>query len=114
VALDGRRWHVQAGGVELWLQDASFEPARRAGEARPRPLRAPFNGRVLRRGGAGPGPGGRPDPLVIESMKLEHVIAASAAAQVAELLVAPGQQAPGQALLRLAAPAAAPVSEAVA
>lgn len=104
VALAGRRWHVQVAGVEGWLQDASFEPLRRAGEGEAaRVLRAPFNGRVLRVDVA-PGQAlvaGQP-LLVIESMKLEHVIAASAPAQVAELLVAPGQQvAPGQVLLRL-------------
>ncbi|MDD0812159.1 biotin carboxylase N-terminal domain-containing protein [Curvibacter sp. RS43] len=119
VALAGRRWHVQLAGVDGWLEDASFEPLRRAGEGEAaRVLRAPFNGRVLRVDVA-PGQAllaGQP-LLVIESMKLEHVIAASAPAQVAELLVAPGQQvAPGQVLLRLAPaqPAAAPVLESVA
>ena len=41
--------------------------------------------------------------VVIESMKLEHSLASPAAATVAELLVAPGQQvSPGQVLARFA------------
>ncbi len=41
---------------------------------------------------------------VIESMTLEHSLASPAAATVAEVLVAPGQQvSPGQVLVRFAA-----------
>ena len=51
-------------------------------------------------------PEAREVALVIESMKLEHSLSVRADAQVAELLVAEGQQvSPGQVLLRLAAPA---------
>ncbi|MDI1236159.1 MAG: biotin carboxylase N-terminal domain-containing protein [Polaromonas sp.] len=102
----GGRWHVQVGETEVWLRDASFEPA--AGLVSGNPsmeLRAPFNGKVIavqvstgesvRRGDT---------LLVIESMKLEHAVCATRDAVVAAVAVAPGQQtAPGQVLLRFEA-----------
>ncbi len=103
-----RRWHAQAGGVDWWFDDVSFEPVAGPGAAlAATELRAPFNGRVVRIAAA---PGQRlaasEVALVIESMKLEHSLSVRADAQVAELLVAEGQQvSPGQVLLRLAAPA---------
>jgi 3-methylcrotonyl-CoA carboxylase alpha subunit/geranyl-CoA carboxylase alpha subunit len=99
-----RRWHVQVGAVELWLQDASFEPAPRAGQiSGAAELRAPFNGKVIavlteagrsvRRG----------DTLVtLESMKLEHALAAPRDGVVQALNVQTGQQVgSGQILLSM-------------
>src|SRR5450830_80361 len=105
VPLGPRRWHVQLAGVDLWLDDASYEPAGRGpGGAQALELRAPFNGRVIRIAAELGQVLAAGDALVvIESMKLEHSLAAAGPARVAELLVSPGQQvSPGQCLLRLA------------
>ncbi|HVE53184.1 MAG TPA: biotin carboxylase N-terminal domain-containing protein, partial [Ramlibacter sp.] len=72
------RWHVQVGAVDLFLEDASFDPPAGIGSAAgANELRAPFNGKVVAlhaRAGAVVRQG---DPLiVVESMKLEHVLAA--------------------------------------
>jgi 3-methylcrotonyl-CoA carboxylase alpha subunit/geranyl-CoA carboxylase alpha subunit len=100
------RWHWQAGGVDGWVEDASWEPAARAGAASDtNELRAPFNGRVV----AVPVTAGvalqaGDTVVVLESMKLEHSLACPGAATVTELLVAPGQQvSPGQVLARFTA-----------
>lgn len=100
------RWHWQASGMDGWVEDASWEPAARAGAASgANELRAPFNGRVV----AAPVTAGvalqaGETVVVLESMKLEHSLACPAAVTVTELLVAPGQQvAPGQVLARFAA-----------
>lgn len=105
VAVGPRRWHWQTGGVDGWVEDASWEPAARAGAAGgTTELRAPFNGKVV----ALPVAAGQTltagdTVVVIESMKLEHSLASPTAATVVELLVAPGQQvSPGQVLARFA------------
>ena len=104
VPCDGRRWHVQVGAVELWLQDASFEPAPRAGQiAGAAELRAPFNGKVI---AVLTAPGctvRRGDTLVtLESMKLEHALAAPRDGVVQALNVQTGQQVgSGQILLSM-------------
>ena len=102
-----RRWHLQAEGVDAWLDDVSFEPPAQAGQAQAATeLRAPFNGKVLKIA-AQPGQAMAAGEvaLVIESMKLEHSLAPRADGVVAEVLVSVGQQvAPGQLLLRFAAP----------
>ena len=102
-----RRWHLQAEGVDAWLDDVSFEPPAQAGQAQAATeLRAPFNGKVLKIA-AQPGQAMTAGEvaLVIESMKLEHSLAPRADGVVAEVLVSVGQQvAPGQLLLRFAAP----------
>jgi 3-methylcrotonyl-CoA carboxylase alpha subunit/geranyl-CoA carboxylase alpha subunit len=104
-AVGAHQWHWQAGPVDGWVEDASWEPAARADQANgASELRAPFNGRVA----AVPVAAGDTLPqgatvVVLESMKLEHSMACPAAAMVAELMVAPGQQvAPGQVLARFA------------
>ena len=90
---DGR-WHVQLGAIDLFLQDASFDPPQpRGGAGGAQELRAPFNGKVI----AVPvQPGVRVaqgDPLVvIESMKLEHALAAPGPGVVRGVQVEPGQQ----------------------
>ncbi|HWI84140.1 acetyl/propionyl/methylcrotonyl-CoA carboxylase subunit alpha [Ramlibacter sp.] len=105
VLLAAGRWHVQLGAVDLLLQDASFEPPAAAGDAAGHELRAPFNGRVI----AVPAlPGARvrrgETLLVLESMKLEHALAAPRDGIVGAVHVGAGQQAgTGQLLVSLAA-----------
>jgi 3-methylcrotonyl-CoA carboxylase alpha subunit/geranyl-CoA carboxylase alpha subunit len=99
------RWHWQSGGVDGWVEDASWEPAARADAAGGvTELRAPFNGKVVGLPvAAGQALAAGDTVVVIESMKLEHSLSSPAAATVAELLVAPGQQvSPGQVLARFA------------
>ena len=99
------RWHWQTDGVDGWVEDASWEPATRAGAAGgATELRAPFNGKVVALPvAAGQALAAGDTVVVIESMKLEHSLASPAAVTVAELLVAPGQQvSPGQVLARFA------------
>ncbi|PTT21777.1 carbamoyl-phosphate synthase large subunit [Acidovorax sp. HMWF029] len=105
MAVGPRRWHWQSDGVDGWVEDASWEPATRAGAAGgATELRAPFNGKVVALPvAAGQALAAGDTVVVIESMKLEHSLASPAAATVAELLVAPGQQvSPGQVLARFA------------
>ncbi|NMM75887.1 biotin/lipoyl-containing protein, partial [Acidovorax sp. SRB_24] len=66
--------------------------------------RAPFNGRVVQVAAvAGQALAAGEAAVVLESMKLEHRLAGTAAATVAEVLVRAGQQvAPGQLLVRFA------------
>ncbi len=102
---DGR-WHVQVGATDVWLRDASFEPAAGpASSSRAMELRAPFNGKLLAVKVAAGATVQRGDTLlVIESMKLEHAVCATRDAVVAAVEVAPGQQtATGQVLLRFEA-----------
>jgi geranyl-CoA carboxylase alpha subunit len=104
-----QRWHVQVSGgagrdaCEAWIDDLSHTASTAGGaSAQTQELRAPFNGKLLSvhvrpgqvvvRGEA---------LLVIESMKLEHTLAAPRDAVVAEVCVQVDQQlAPGQLLLR--------------
>jgi 3-methylcrotonyl-CoA carboxylase alpha subunit/geranyl-CoA carboxylase alpha subunit len=103
-ALDGApRWQVLVDGTALWLDDLSLLPQRQGGAGGAADqLRAPFNGKVVALHVA-PGQAvtqGQP-LLVLESMKLEHGLAAPRDAVVEAVLVQPGQQAtPGQVLLR--------------
>ncbi|MCJ0761918.1 acetyl/propionyl/methylcrotonyl-CoA carboxylase subunit alpha [Variovorax terrae] len=95
VGIERGRWHAQHEGVDFFIDDASFEPAVGAGgAAAARELRAPFNGKVIAVA-AEPGATVRKGDtlLVIESMKLEHSLAAAQDATVKAVLVAPGQQA---------------------
>jgi geranyl-CoA carboxylase alpha subunit len=106
-------WQVQLSGpegsFELQREDRTFAPRERAdGAVAARELRAPFNGKlvavhatlgqVVQRGAP---------LLVIESMKLEHTLAAPRDAVVQSVAVAVGQQlAPGQLLMSFTAEAA--------
>ena len=94
VQLRDGRWHVQADGTDLFISDATFEaPASTGSVGTARELRAPFNGKVIAVAVA-PGDSvahGAP-LLVIESMKLEHVVAAVRAGAVTVVHVEPGQQ----------------------
>jgi 3-methylcrotonyl-CoA carboxylase alpha subunit/geranyl-CoA carboxylase alpha subunit len=95
VHVEGSRWHAQLGAVDLFLEDASFEPASRAaGAAHGTELRAPFNGKVIAVKAQPGAKVARGDTLlVIESMKLEHSLAATGDAIVKAIHVQPGQQA---------------------
>lgn len=99
------RWHVQADGVDLFLEDASFEAAASGAAAASRELRAAFNGKVIAVHAVAGQAVRRGDTLlVIESMKLEHAVNAPHDAMLAAVMVEPGQQAvPGQILLRFEA-----------
>jgi len=109
------RWHVQLSGgslaagqasQEVWLDDLSLAPrAAAGGAAAGRDLRAPFNGKLLALHAQVGDTVARGAPLlVIESMKLEHTLAAPRDGTVDSLHVAVGQQVtPGQLLATFAA-----------
>ncbi|MCO8250605.1 acetyl/propionyl/methylcrotonyl-CoA carboxylase subunit alpha [Comamonas thiooxydans] len=101
----GARWHLQAGDVDWWVEDASYAPPENASAAgQTAELRAPFNGRVVQLGAvAGQALKAGDVVVVIESMKLEHSLSVKADCRVEAVLVNAGQQvAPGQVLLKLA------------
>ena len=106
VQLADQRWHVQVGGVDLWLLDSTLAaPATSAGASGSAEVRAKFNGKVIAIQTEAGATVKRGDTLlVIESMKLEHAIAATQNGVVAGIDVALGQQATtGQILVRLSA-----------
>jgi geranyl-CoA carboxylase alpha subunit len=93
--VDSRTWHVQLGAIDLFLGDASFDaPVRASAGAADSELRAPFNGKVL---AVNAQPGAKvargETLLVIESMKLEHALAAARDGVVKSIHIQPGQQA---------------------
>ena len=105
VQVGEQRWHLQAGAVDWWLEDVSLQATARAGAGlNATELRAAFNGCVVSVAVvAGQTLVAGDTAVVIESMKLEHSLAATGLATVAEVLVSPGQQvAPGQLLVRFA------------
>lgn len=104
---DGR-WHGQCGAIDVWWRDVSHAPVRVAGAtAGATELRAPFNGRVLAVQVAAGQRITRGEALVvIESMKLEHVLSASSDGMAVTLSVSPGQQvSSGQILMTFEPPA---------
>jgi 3-methylcrotonyl-CoA carboxylase alpha subunit/geranyl-CoA carboxylase alpha subunit len=101
-----QRWHVQLQGpecVELWLTDQNHSaPSTGTSAQAAQSLRAPFNGKLIalhvqegqsvQQGEA---------VLVIESMKLEHILCAPRDAVVHSLSASVGQQVgPGQVLVQ--------------
>jgi geranyl-CoA carboxylase alpha subunit len=115
VRLSDVRWQVQFNSgahqtsAELWLDDLSHSPVQAASAAGPsQALRAPFNGKLIAvHATVGQVVARGETLLVIESMKLEHALAAPRGAVVDELLVQPGAQvSPGQLLLRFESGAA--------
>jgi geranyl-CoA carboxylase alpha subunit len=88
------QWHVQVGPVDLFLRDASFDPPASAATASAaNELRVPFNGRVIAVHAAAGVPVKKGDTLVVvESMKLEHALAAARDGTVRSLHVEAGQQ----------------------
>ena len=108
------RWHVQLCGAgtgalasqDVWLDDLSFAPrAAAGGAAAGLELRAPFNGKLLALHAQVGDAVVRGAPLlVIESMKLEHTLAAPRDGTLESLNAAVGQQVtPGQLLATFAA-----------
>ncbi|MRD49466.1 ATP-grasp domain-containing protein [Caenimonas koreensis DSM 17982] len=95
VRLPTGAWHVQAAGIDLVVEDASFDPPGGAGAASAgNELRAPFNGKVIAIKAAVGQQVARGDTLlVLESMKLEHALAASRDGIVKSVAVEVGQQA---------------------
>ena len=88
------RWHLQHGAVDLFLEDASYDPpGSAAGAGGTDELRVPFNGRVVAVH-AQPGAAVRKGDalVVVEAMKLEHALAAPRDGTVRSLHVQPGQQ----------------------
>ncbi|MBC7378404.1 MAG: biotin/lipoyl-binding protein, partial [Burkholderiaceae bacterium] len=104
--VDGRHWHAQHAATDVFIDGASFDPpASAGGAAAGQELRAPFNGKLIAVKVAAGDKVAQGDVLVIvESMKLEHSLAASRAGVVAGVAVEAGQQvAPGQVLVTLEA-----------
>ena len=95
VRLADGSWHVQAGSIDLFLADASYDPPDGAdGGLAAGELRAPFNGKVMAVKVAAGDAVARGDILlVVESMKLEHALAAPRDGIVRAVHVEPGQQA---------------------
>ncbi len=104
VRLGSDRWHVQVGAVDLFVRDASFDAPEGTGASRSgHELRVPFNGKVIAVH-AQPGDTVRKGDtlVVVESMKLEHALAAARDGVVRSLHVQAGQQvAPAQLLVTL-------------
>jgi geranyl-CoA carboxylase alpha subunit len=96
---DGR-WHLQLGALDAVVEDRSYAP--RLAERGPHAaeLKAPFSGRVVAlQAGIGAQVEAGQTLLVIESMKLEHSIAAPRAGTVAAVAVEVGHQVSSQQLL---------------
>jgi 3-methylcrotonyl-CoA carboxylase alpha subunit/geranyl-CoA carboxylase alpha subunit len=92
---------VQVGAVDLFLHDASFDPPSSEGRATvANELRVPFNGRVVAVHAQAGTEVKKGDTLVVvESMKLEHALAAARDGTVRSLHVEPGQQVATQQVL---------------
>ena len=106
VSLGAGRWQVQAGAHTIELIDLSLVPRERAGGASAaRELRAPFNGKLIAVHAHAGATIAKGEPLlVIESMKLEHTLAAPRDVTVDSVSVTAGQQvAPGQLLVTFSA-----------
>ncbi|MAD35512.1 biotin carboxylase N-terminal domain-containing protein [Tistrella sp.] len=109
-ARDGHVLHLHLDGRPVRIDDRSFEPAHRAGEAAgDGRIRAAMNGRVvavLAAIGDEVEPG---RPLVtLEAMKMEHVHKADLAGRITAITVGDGDQVgAGQVLVEIEAPAAA-------
>ena len=104
VQLDDQRWHVQVGGVDLWMEDCTLvAPSTSSSEAGSAEVRVKFNGKVIAIQAEVGATVKRGDTLlVIESMKLEHAIAAAQDGVIASIEVAFGQQvSTGQILVKL-------------
>jgi len=93
VRLADGRYHLQAGAVDLFLEDASHAPPAAAAGGGTSQLRAPFNGKVIAVHAQAGARVARGDTLlVIESMKLEHALAAPQDGRIQAVAVAAGQQ----------------------
>ena len=97
---------MQCGLTDLWLIDATYEPAAQSNQAAgSSDIRAPFNGKLIRIAVTDGQMVHQGETLaVLESMKLEHLIAAPRAGKVLTVRVSEGQQlAPAQVLMTLEA-----------
>jgi geranyl-CoA carboxylase alpha subunit len=96
---DGR-WHLQVDAIDAIVEDRSCVPRTSDRGPHAAELKAPFSGRVV---ALGAGAGDRVDAgqtlVVIESMKLEHAIAAPRAGTVEAVAVDVGHQVSSQQLL---------------
>jgi geranyl-CoA carboxylase alpha subunit len=104
VQLPDQRWHVQVGGVDLWLEDCTLAaPSTSTDTAGSTEIRAKFNGKVIAiQADVGMAVKRGDTLLVIESMKLEHAITASQDGVIASINVSLGQQvSTGQILVKL-------------
>ncbi len=102
VPVTTHQWHVQVGDVDLFIVDASFEPAASSSRGTlGTDLRAPFSGKVAAvHATVGQTVKAGDTLVVIESMKLEHAMTAPRDTRIATVAVEPGQQvSPGQLLL---------------
>ena len=99
--LRDHEWHVQVDGVDLFIADASFEPAASSSRgALGLDLKATFSGKVVAvHAAVGQAVKAGDTLVVIESMKLEHAMTASRDARIASVAVEPGQQVSPQQLL---------------
>ncbi|MEN9779325.1 MAG: hypothetical protein RL014_473 [Pseudomonadota bacterium] len=98
------RIHLQQGAIDAFMEDLSFEaPASARGDGGAGELRAPFNGKVIAlKAAPGDAVGAGAALVVIESMKIEHVLSLPRAGRVARVQVSVGQQVgPGQMLVTL-------------
>jgi geranyl-CoA carboxylase alpha subunit len=112
--LESGAYHVQWGAIDLFIDDASFEPSGEgAVSTAASELRAPFNGKVIAvRAQPGAAVKRGETLLVLESMKLEHALAAARDGVVRAVHVSPGQQAAtSQLLVSLEQPAAPPARQ---
>ncbi|CAG1019973.1 geranyl-CoA carboxylase alpha subunit [Burkholderiaceae bacterium] len=98
------QWHVQLAGCDAFIADASFDAPAGAGGSAAQDIKAPFSGRIVAlHAAAGQAVAAGETLLVIESMKLEHAIAAPRDTAIASVAVEHGQQvAAQQVLLRFA------------
>ena len=100
-SVDTDEWHLQIDGTDRFVADESWRPPSNGNAAhRPIELRAPFNGRIVAlHAAANQAVSAGATLLVIESMKLEHAIAAPRSGTLASVAVELGQQVATQQLL---------------
>ncbi|HEY2927822.1 acetyl/propionyl/methylcrotonyl-CoA carboxylase subunit alpha [Piscinibacter sp.] len=100
-AVDTDEWHLQIDGTDRFVADESWRPASNGSAAQHAiELRAPFNGRVVAlHAAAQQDVSAGATLIVIESMKLEHAIAAPRSGRLASVAVEIGQQVATQQLL---------------
>jgi 3-methylcrotonyl-CoA carboxylase alpha subunit/geranyl-CoA carboxylase alpha subunit len=93
-------WHLQIGDTDLLVSDVSYAPRRNGSASQAIDVKAPFSGRIVAlHAVTGAAVAAGDTLLVIESMKLEHAIAAPRAARLAGVAVALNQQVSAQQLL---------------
>jgi biotin carboxyl carrier protein len=98
--------HVRIGSVDVFIEDASYDPPERAAGEAGDELRAPFNGKVIAvKAQPGRSVGKGEALVVIESMKLEHSLTAARDGVVRAIHIAPGQQAAASQVLVTLEPA---------